>query len=264
MFDNIYSAYINMPHRFDRDIKMKAELNRIGLKAERINGMYPQEYTGNPEKVGAMQRRTPGAIGCHFSQVKIMEKALSLNKSALVMEDDLVFCNDFMERMDYVDEWMKTHDWDVFWLGGTYHVNPARWHNSSHNQYLQRCQCHLNKDAEQTDDIRIMKTYGCWSTYAYIVNIKSLPKILQLLDENVHLSMGIDWLFILLQPQLNTFAFAPGCVKQYDNLSDIGINHLGTAQVTKFSAFANLGAYWFQERMIDFNPETFNWAEAKK
>lgn len=258
MFNNIYAAYINMPHRFDRDVRMKSELARVGIQAERINGMYPQEYTGSPEKVSVMQKRTPGAIGCHFSQVKVMETALAKNKHALVMEDDLVFCNDFFERMEIMNEFLNTHDWDVVWLGGTYHVNPARWHNSSHNHDLQRCMCHLNRDAEQTDNVRIMRTYGCWSTYAYIVNIKSLPKILQLLDENVHLSMGIDWLFILLQPQLNTFAFAPGMVKQYDNKSDIGTG------ITKFSAFANLGAYWFQERMIDFNPETFNWAEARK
>jgi hypothetical protein len=54
------------------------------------------------------------------------------------------------------------------------------------------------------------------------------------------MSMGIDWLFILLQPNLKTYAFNPGCVKQIDNKSDIG-------DWTQFSAFSNLGAHWWAD-----------------
>ena len=68
---------------------------------------------------------------------------------------------------------------------------------------------------------------------------------------HVSISMGIDWLFILLQPYLKTFAFVPGCVKQMDNLSDIGQG------ITRFSGFAILGPHWFRDRMTDFNYENF-------
>ena len=106
-----------------------------------------------------------------------------------------------------------------------------------------------------TDDPRIIRTYGCFCTYAYIINKNSLEKIIKLLDENVHLSMGIDWLFILLQPRLKTFAFVPGMVKQMDNQSDIGDG------ITVFSGFSKLNGteensrYWWQNKMEDFNPD---------
>jgi len=265
--DDTYCSFINLDHRKDRLQHMTEQLSRIGLNAERTRGLLPSEVNEPESKLFVMQKRTPGAIGCHYSQVSVMRVAHKLGKSALVMEDDLVFCDDFNERIEIAQSFLNTREWDIFWLGGTYHV-PAEWHKLVNGKHihpdLQMCECKLGVDNEQTDNKHIRRTYGIWSTYAYIVNYKSIPKILELLDMNVYRSMGIDWLFILLQPQLNTFAFAPGMVKQYDNLSDIGINGNGSPAITKFSASANLGAHWFQERMIDFNPETYNWAEARK
>jgi len=241
-----YASYINLPHRFDRDSRMKRELERVGIKAERTIGLYPHEVKEPKEKLEVMQKRTPGAIGCHYSQISVMAKAHFHGKNALVMEDDLVFCSDFNERMKIVDSFLEGKDWDVFWLGGTYHKEPT-WHKSVNGKHthpdLQNCNCLLNKDWEKTDNPNIVKTYGIWSTYAYIVNYNSILKILKLLDDNVHLSIGIDWLFIYLQPQLNTFAFNPGMVKQYDNASDIGNG------ITKFSAFQRLGDYWFKDKI---------------
>jgi hypothetical protein len=105
----------------------------------------------------------------------------------------------------------------------------------------------------------MVRTYGAFSTYAYIVNHNSIFKIFDLFDQHLHESIGIDWLFIKLQPQLNCFAFVPGCVKQMDNQSDIGDG------MTIFSGFSKLNGteensrYWYQERMEDFNPDTFIW-----
>lgn len=254
----MYSSFINLDTRQDRLILMEHELKRVGIDAVRTQGMRPSEYKGDPYKIqGMVKRNTIGAVGCHFSQTKVMEEALRQNKSAFVMEDDLVFCSDIQKRLDYIEGFLNTHEWDVFWLGGTYHINPPHWHPLKHTSELQQCTCKLGRDAELTDDPRIIRTYGCFSTFAYIVNIDSLPKVLHLLDCVVHESMGIDWLFIRLQPQLKTFAFAPGCVKQYDNKSDIGKGF------TYFSGFKKLGAHWFADRMEDFDPLTYDWKEAK-
>jgi len=103
------------------------------------------------------------------------------------------------------------------------------------------------------------RTYGAFCTYAYVVNVKSIEKILNLFDEHLHTSIGIDWLFIKLQPQLKCFAFVPGSVKQMDNKSDIGTG------MTIFSGFSKLNGtvensrYWYQENMSDFDPNTFEW-----
>lgn len=237
--ENLYASYINLDHRIDRNEHMKQELDKAEITAHRTKGMLPNEYSGSEYKVSVMRKRTPGAIGCHYSQVKIMEDALKQNKHAFVMEDDLVFCSDIQKRFEYIENFLDKNEWDIFWLGGTYHLNPT-WHSLNHNRDMPQCKCKLGKDWENTSDPKIVRTYGCWSTYAYIVNKNSLEKVLKLLDENVHLSMGIDWLFILLQPKLKTYAFNPGCVKQIDNKSDIG-------DWTQFSAFSNLGTHWWSD-----------------
>lgn len=253
-FEDCYTSYVNLDHRQDRNERMVKELARVGVKAERTKGLLPRDVNQPDHKVHVMRMRTPGAIGCHYSQVAIMEKALEQGKHAWVMEDDLVFCNDLQKRLAHIEDFLNCHEWDVFWLGGTYHKD-AEWHKSINGKHthpdLQMCECTYNADWLPTEDARIIRTLGAWGTYCYIVNHKSIAKILELLDMNVYRSMGIDWLFILLQPQLKTFSFVPGCVKQYDNLSDIGLNG-GRQAITQFSGFANLGGYWFQERMEDY------------
>lgn len=249
ILNNSYISFINLDHRTDRLKKMQVELRRVGLKAVRQKALLPQDYKGDRTKVQVMQKRTPGAIGCHFSQVTVMEKALAANQHAFVMEDDLIFCSDFIERMDHASKFVEDKEWDVFWLGGTYHLAPT-WHKKGHPD-LPGCGCNNNKDVEATNDNKIVRTFGCWSTYAYIVNVKSIGKILRLLDEYVHESIGIDWLFIRLQPILKTYAFLPGCIKQHDNKSDIGNG------MTYFSHFSKLGDHWWQDRMEHFNYNSY-------
>lgn len=246
--NDVYTSYVNLDSRPDRNERMITELSRIGVSAVRSKGLLPEEVAQfiTSDKLYTMQQRTPGAVGCHYSQVAVMEEALKQNKHAFVMEDDLVFCDDFQKRMEIIADFCSNHDWDIIWLGGTYHSEPT-WHKSIDGQHthpdLQMCKCDLNRDWEPTKNPNIVRTYGCWSTYAYIVNRKQLPLILERLDDNVYRSMGIDWLMILLQPQLLTFAFNPGCIKQYDNQSNIGNG------ITQFSIFETLGEHWYKQNL---------------
>ena len=253
-----YASYVNLDHRTDRRDRMESEFERVGLKEilkpERTRGMYFEEYKGDIAKVQTMIDYMKGMVGCHYSQVKVMETALEKGKSAFVMEDDLDFATDTIKRLDYVQEFLNKNDWDVFWLGGTYHFNDPQWHNIGHrNPRLRDCNCTLGRDVEKTEDPRIVRTYGCWSTYSYIVNYEKLPKILKMLEDNVHRSQAIDHLFIILQPELKTYSFVPAMCKQYDSQSDIG------SGVHHFSNFASLGKYWFADKMEDFDPNSLNW-----
>jgi GR25 family glycosyltransferase involved in LPS biosynthesis len=260
MIENLYASFVNLSHRRDRLVHMQAQLKRVGVDAVRTPGILPKDLKGDKSRYQVMINRTIGACGCYESQCNVMRDALSRGKHAFVMEDDLVFCDDFQERLKYIDEFTKTHSWDIIWGGATFHVNPPHWHTGKNPDLLGAT---IGRDAELTDDPRMIRTYGCFSTYAYIVNVESIEKILKLLDESVHESMGIDWLFIKLQPQLKTYSFVPGCVKQMDNKSDIGKGY------TIFSGFAKLNGtienskYWWAKRMGEFSPESFNWAEAR-
>jgi hypothetical protein len=244
--DNIYATYVNLSIRPDRNEHMIAELTRVGLPINRFNAFLPEEVKQPREKTNVMWIRTKGAVGCHYSQVGIMEKALKQDKHAWVMEDDLIYCDDIQERLRIIFDYLNTHEWDIFWLGGTYHKDVT-WHKSVNGQHvhpdLTMCTCNLNRDWEPTDNPHINRTYGAFSTHSYIVNRKSLPKILDLLDQNVYRSMGIDWIFLLIQPQLKAFAFDPGCCKQFDNQSNIG------SGVSYFSGFISLGPHWYSDKM---------------
>lgn len=265
LLDRSYIAYINLEHRKDRYRHMERELRQAGIKGYRMAavntkrgtpyyGVHEKKIFGPADNVKSMLQRTPGAIGCFCSQVEVMRRALSMNLHAFVMEDDLIICSDILARLDYIEHFMSAHEWDVFWLGATFHVNPAVWHTGRHPELPGSL---IGRDAECTDDPRILRTYGAFSTYAYIVNRHSIDQVLSLLKTNLAGSIGIDYSFIKIQPQLKAFAFVPGCVKQMDNQSDIGNG------MTIFSGFSKLGPYWYQDQMEHFNPNTFNWAEAK-
>lgn len=230
---------------------MESELAHVGLVSNRHSGILPQPYMS---QYPVMANRTPGAIGCYMAQMEVISKAFWRNQHAFVMEDDLVFCNDFYDRMVILDSFTKIEEWDILWLGGTFHVGPPYWHKDD-----------LGRDAERTKFNRIMRTYGAFCTYAYIVNKESIVKVLEMLHEWMPKSIGIDWSMIQMQPKLKTFAFVPGCVKQYDNVSD---QLLDKPVVTRFSKFEKLNgtkensAYWFQEYMGMFDPDLFDWKEA--
>jgi len=123
MIENLYASFINLDHRTDRLAHMTEQLKKISLKAERTRGIPWREVPEYPY-TQTMRNRTPGAIGCFYSQMSVMEEALKQGKNALVMEDDLEFCSDFDKRLEYIDKWTKTNDFDILWLGGTFHV-PA-------------------------------------------------------------------------------------------------------------------------------------------
>lgn len=257
--DKCFARYINLDARPDRRAHMEKELKRVGIAGERMRGIPWQEFL---EKLpgmkfrleGMMKRPQKGAIGCHFSQVAVMEMALDEDQHAFVMEDDLVFCSDFQERLPIIEQFLDTHEWDVFWLGGTYHVNPPWWHGDNPSDPHMVA---IGRDAELTENPRIVRTYGAFSTHAYIVNKKSIKKILRMFDERLHYSIGIDHLFISMQHLLFTYAFAPGCAIQYDNQSNIGNG------MTIFSSFKKLGPHWFQDKMENFDPAKYDWAEAR-
>lgn len=255
ILDNSHIAFVNLDHRKDRLDHMTSELDRIGLHASRFPGLLPAQF--REEKYSVMRNRTPGAIGCYMSQVGIMKQALELKKHAVVFEDDIIFCHDFNERIEYISKWTESHEWDVIWLGGTFHV-PAFWHKKGRSGMNPDCSLQIGHDCETTDDIRIVRTFGAFSTFAYIVNIKSLQKVLTLLDDFLPKTIGIDYSFLALGNKINSFAFVPGCTRQIDNISDIGTG------MTMFSGFAKLNGtiensrYWYQPLMTDFDPSTFN------
>lgn len=258
----MYMGYLNLDSRPDRREKMESELSRVGLSAIRTRGKLPDEFNLNDPKLQVMVNRTKGACGCHYGQVEIMQEALKQNKHCLVMEDDLVIATDVKERFDYIESFLnKQDDWWIFWMGGTYHI-PPYWHKEGHSPDLQICDCTLGRDAQLTTDERIIQTFGAFSTHGYILNVKHIQEVLEFLESHVHLSMGVDWIMILLQPKIKSFAFLPGIMKQYNNQSNIGDGITYFENFSKLNGSIENSAYWWQDKMEDFDPNTFDWKDA--
>lgn len=246
------AAYINLDRRPDRRAHVEAELARVGLTAERYRAFTPDEWGGSPRKIqGMLDRGTAGNVGCYMSHVHAMQMAAANRADTLIVEDDVVFCDDLQDRLDYIEKALPAvdPDWDVFFLNSTVHINPPYWHKEG-----------LGRDAQRTADPRILRTYGLFATHALIVNHRNVPRILEAFESRVADCWGIDHLFILLADRLRNYCFVPGCAWQYDNPSDIGTKPGG---ISHFSRFASIGPHVFQKRMVDFDPATYDWAEAK-
>lgn len=251
--EDCYISYVNLSHRKDRLDHMRNQLEKVGLTAYRTPGILPNDCKGDRKRFEFLLKRTPGAFGCWESQVQIMEKALMRGQHAFIMEDDVILSQDVQKRLSYLENWSKTHSFDILWGGGTYHL-PAFWHTGN-NPDLQGA--YLGRDAELTDDPRMIRTYGAFSTHCYIVHKDSIEKVLKMLDRVTELSYGIDHAMIRIQPELLTYAMCPGWASQLDNQSDIGRG------MTIFSGFRMLGKHWFSDDMDSFDPSTYDWKDAK-
>lgn len=243
--------FVNLASRPDRREHAEEQFAHHGIEAHRFEAYLPDQWPGDPAKVERMRKRTPGAIGCYYSQTEVIRTVVGTDRIVAVCEDDVVFCQDLNERLRYIEEHL-TWDWDIFYLGATFHV-PGQWchHDDCKDWGLTGC------DVEPTSDPRIMRTYGIWGTYAYLVNGRNAEKVLRLFDENVHRSDGIDHLAIILGNRLSTYCFVPGCAWQYDNESNIGTG------VTQFSLFKHgpqaLGPYVWTDYMHEFDATSYDW-----
>lgn len=249
---NAENWFVNLDSRPDRRASAEAQFAKHGLAARRFAGFTPDEWTGSEPAVARMRARTPGAIGCMQAQMNVIRTVQDSSRIVGVFEDDVIFCEDLTPRLDYIQQRL-TWDWDVFYLGGTFHV-PGVW--------CKHADCEpwgpeIGVDMCGTDDPRIMQVFGMWGTYSYFVNGRNARKVLDALEGIMPDSDGIDHAFIRLGDWLNCYCFVPGCAKQFDGQSNIGTG------VTHFSHFASLGPYWFQERMEDFDPATFDWVNGQ-
>jgi len=263
-----YAAYVNLAYRLDRREKMEAELTRVGLSAERFEAIHTNDESWNIPPYQKMYARTRCAIGCALSQMAVMQKAYDMGKGVVVLEDDLVLATDIIQRLDYIENFVneKEPDADLIFWGGTVHCNPTWWHSKEHEQMLRPyCNCTLERDMERLDDKHMVRVYGMFSTHAYMIPHGKIPKILKLLNDVMEETIGIDFSLIIHQPNLKCFAYLPGLAKQYNAVSDIG-----NGGITYFENFSKLNgsiensAYWWQDLSENFNPDTFNWAEAHK
>lgn len=230
---NIDWHYINLAHRTDRKSHIEREFSKIGgLPATRFEALTKEDYDGPAEDVAKMQH-TPNTIGNWLSHTAVMAKATP-GKVVGLLEDDALLCSDFHDRLRYIEE-RFSYDWDIFFLGATFHDDRGQWHPE------------LGHDHELTDTPHIVRLYGAFSNQGYLINGNSSAKILEMMQERMQHSTGSDHALIQIQPELQCYGFVPGMVFQIDGQSDIGDG------VTRFSNFLRMGQYVWTDTMEEFD-----------
>ncbi len=121
-FDKVYC--INLERREDRWQQCTKEFDRLGIEVERFEAIDGNtcglDSAAPPLNWTKMKA---GGVGCTLSHVKILKKAKANGyKNVLVLEDDIEFCENFLEEAsDFLNTVPK--DWDLIYMGGN-HLQP--------------------------------------------------------------------------------------------------------------------------------------------
>lgn len=245
--DMLDSWYINLERRPDRRELMRPvvkEFHNDGMNLRRFSAFTPDCWS-EPKEAAPKLYGTKTAANW-MSHTFLMRTVQDTDRDVLILEDDIYLASDFMDRLCYLEQYM-TLPWDYIALCGTFHVNPPVWHAED-----------IGRDVELTNIKHILRAYGVWSNHGYIVRGRSVAKILGLMRSVMPSARGSDHALIMVQPKLNAYVFVPGMVFQRDLQSDVGEG------ITRFSKFLDMGPYVFQDRLEQFDPDGFNWAEAKQ
>lgn len=120
-----------------------------------------------------------------------------------IFEDDAYFSEDFNERLEYLEKYCDL-EWDMFYLGSWCKLIKD---DKTHVKYVWR--------------IRDVVLSG----HGYLINPKSLPKIIELVKEKAKETEIIDSIYCHMVPQLKMYALIPGMVSQIKSQSNIAFSN---------------------------------------
>jgi GR25 family glycosyltransferase involved in LPS biosynthesis len=236
ILNDIDFYFINLDKRTDRLSHITNELLKINLNATKFKAI--ESVDGYNMNFGS--QFSEGQKKCYLSHYSLI-KNYNLNSDKIlgIFEDDVIFCEDFLDRFKYIEDFFDL-DWDIFYLSSFYHLNndKKRWHTDG--------------DFEKTGIKYIHRVYGSFCCHSYLINPKSIPKIIKLLDDVVDQSYAIDHALILIQPKLNCYAFTPGMTTQLTNPSD---TDGGIRDQTHFKEI--LGEHYYTNKLSEFNYDEY-------
>ena len=139
------------------------------------------------------------AIGCKSSHLSIIKKARKRGyKRILILEDDFVFCNNFLVELDKHLKNLSTTQWDMFYLGA------SRLHNTKASKY---------------PNLRIPIKGGINTTHAYCISSSIFNEVIEGI---YNCGCEIDVYYNSFQIKHKVFVSSPAIVTQkLNDYSDI-------------------------------------------
>jgi len=197
---------INLKHRTDRWDECIKQLNKYNItNYERFDAVRydlkdinPIHYKKNNMKIS--NNYILGTMGCKFSHYNIIMNAKKNNyNNILILEDDFLFCNNFIERYNEIISNIEKEKIDISMLYLGFSI--------------------VRKDPyTDTSLINLKKLNSAHTTHAYILN-KNFYDIILKEIENCHCE--IDVCYAMCQKKYDIYGIYPSLISQRTSFSDI-------------------------------------------
>lgn len=141
---------INLERRPDRMAQTAEQLKNETF--QRFRAIEPDGYPKSEK----------GIFGCRLSHIELMQRARALKIPRLmIMEDDFVIQEALYDQLPHVKEFLDSHDWAVFYLGGMHYG-----------------------DFGKTDNPHIVRANHVMELHAVIYNLSYLDRLVDLIYES--------------------------------------------------------------------------------
>jgi hypothetical protein len=183
--------YINLEDRPERRRQVEAELARIGLQAERFPAVRPVE----PAEI-ALRR-----LSCKLSHLGVVQKAMQQNMpSVLVLEDDVVFCDDFLARASECLHDAASVQWDLLYFG-------YESFGYDHGKLMPVTS-------------RLARTQSTYLTHCYAIHSRCFTTYTDLILRS-EVGQALDSVFVHSASRLKVYCSVPKLARQRPGFSDI-------------------------------------------
>lgn len=190
-FDKIYC--INLDKRTDRWEESQKEFQKINIEVERFSAVDGTKIK-NVDKLFVGHFEKAGQFGCLISHLNIIKKAKESEiSSVVILEDDVVFCEDFNKEFNLCMNEMP-ENWDMIFFGSN-HVYPP---------------------IKISD--RIFKLQRAYSAHCYVIRDRMYDKLIGLIEPMYE---PLDVTYANIQLISNCYVFNPHLVWQRPGYSDI-------------------------------------------
>lgn len=170
------SVYINLEKDTLRQEAMQKQLRKLKLPAKRFVAINGKELKKLPKRL------TKGEYGCWLSHYNVIKNSINLPTHLHIMEDDVVISDKLIPILQQLDKF--TLDWDIIYTDAVMfplHVKTF--------QILE----HERRKAK-ANEIKLInaKKLSFTGASSYIINKKSIPKIVKLMEHPNASTIAID------------------------------------------------------------------------
>lgn len=222
-FKSIPKFCISLERCEARRITVAQEFKSVDIEFKFFDAIDKYDLIVPELSVKKKDTEADGILACALSHIEVITYARDNNLPEIcIFEDDVVFCDDFKNRIKYLES-LKDLDYDIFALGGHFEIEIS------------------SNYAEETDIKRIFKVKRMGGTYAYIIK----SNVYDFIIRNYNYNFGADEFYAMfVYKRFKTLAFVPFLVGCRPCKSEItGQEHV----------YPNIGWHYTQKALLDLN-----------